>query len=121
MPASQNACNLTAIRSRISSRTLVSQPTFADAGRGWHTSQIDDASDDRFRFLSPPGISVAIGHVLSTQKPARITDEAKVSQASGFLFANTTTSRPFCDSAARHASNAFAMPSSYTCCELRPL
>ena len=53
-----------------------------------------------------------IGHEAVTTKPARISAETSVSQASGCLLANTTTSRPSSTRASRQRSKVRSMPSS---------
>ena len=93
IPASQKSRSCCVIFSRISLSTVLSQPGRA-AERFLQTIQTDEdrAADpsERVRLL----ISVWIGQDPSTTKPARIRAATNVSQASGCLLANTTTSRP---------------------------
>ena len=97
---------------RISSSTLLSQPARAATGRFLQTIQMEEASaaddSERCRFC----ISVRMGQEPTTTKPARINADTKVSQASGCLFAKTTTSRPSSRNDAWNRPKARAMPSS---------
>src|SRR4051812_3367591 len=99
---------------RISSRTRLSQPGRAVSERFLQTSQTEEASDARPMLRMPPRISVAIGQVRVTAKPARMTAETRASQASGFLFAKTTTILPSAVSDSEQDWKARAIPSSYT-------
>src|SRR5947209_20429772 len=78
----------------ISSSTFSCHPAEVLLGRFRQTIQIDDESDARLKFLKPPVISVCMGQLATTRKPARIIALTSVSHASTSLLANTTTKRP---------------------------
>src|SRR5262245_40530249 len=103
---------------RMSSRTRLSQPGRAVSGRFLQTSQTDEARADEARARVLLTISVWIGQLASTTKPARMIAETSVSQASGCLWAKMTTNRPSASSAALQAENVRYMPSSYTAFDL---
>src|SRR5208282_5924380 len=89
----------------------------AASERFLHTGHTEEASaaDESARVRLP--ISVWIGQLPSTTNPARMIALTKVSHASGFLLAKTTTIRPSDTRARSQAWNARNMPSSYACLE----
>jgi hypothetical protein len=54
--------------------------TPASLGRGRHTRTLEDASEFRPASRKPPGCSVRIGHVPSTEKPLLVKASSIVSQ-----------------------------------------
>ncbi len=97
---------------RISSRTMLSQPGRAASERCLHTSQTDDESAAPLRCACAVSISVWIGQLPSTTKPARMMASTSVSHASGCLVGEHDDEFSVGGASSRRKANERNIPSS---------